>query len=114
MKFKYGNFSCDVDIFYRDNDIMVRFYDSSKEQDENEIVNLVIADSGYGYLLLKIKGDSGLLSGFLDESAFPTDELVNAAVDFLESLSPTARQVCIPHHVDRIKLTSFVEYNWEY
>ncbi|MBL4934758.1 hypothetical protein JK636_03180 [Clostridium sp. YIM B02515] len=114
MKFKYGSFSCDVDIFYRDNDIMVRFYDSSREQEEDQIVNLVIVDPGYGYLLLKIKGDSGLLSGFLDENVFSTDELVNAAIDFLESLSLTAKHVCIPHHVDRVKLTSFVEYNGEY
>lgn len=32
MKFEYQSFSCDVDIFYRDNDIMVRFYESSQEQ----------------------------------------------------------------------------------
>lgn len=31
-----------------------------------------------------------------------------------KDLSPLAKSVYIPHHVDRVKLTSFVEYNGEY
>lgn len=114
MKFKYENFSCDIDTFYKDNDIMIRFYDSSKEHEEDQIVNLVLVDPGYGYLLLKIKGDSGLLSGFLDEKIFSTDEIVEAAIEFLENLSPIGRSGYVPHHVNRVRLTSFVEYNGEY
>ena len=114
MKFEYENFACDVDIFYRNNDILVRFYDRLKEQEEHQIVNLVIVGSDYGYLILKIKGDSGILSGFLNETVFSSDEMVEAAINFLENLSPIARQVCIPHHVERVKLTSYVEYNGEY
>lgn len=114
MKFEYQSFSCDVDIFYRENDIIVRFHDSSKEQSEEEIYNLVIVNPGYGYLLFKAKGEVGLLSGFLDESIFSSDDLVDAAIEFIENLSPIAKDVCIPHHVDRVKLTSYVEYNGEY
>jgi hypothetical protein len=114
MKFEYQNFSCDVDIFYRDNDIMVRFYESSQEQSEEEICDFVIVSPSYGYLLFKAKGGTGLLSGFLDESIFSSNDLVEAAIDFLENLSPIAKEVCIPHHVNRVKLTSYVEYNGEY
>ncbi|WP_099192374.1 hypothetical protein [Tepidibacter mesophilus] len=114
MKFEYESFSCDVDIFYREHDILVRFYDSSREQNEDETVNLVIVDPGYGYLLMKFKGDGGLLSGYLDETVFSSDELVYAAIEFLESLSPLSEEVYLPHHVDRVKLTSYVEYNGEY
>lgn len=66
MKFTYKDFSCDADIFYSGDDILLRFYDSSKEQTEKQIHDLVIVDSGYGFLCLKVKGDSGLLSGYLD------------------------------------------------
>ncbi len=114
MKFEYGSFSCDVDIFQKNDDILVKFYDSNLEQDENEIVNLVIVNPGFGYLFLKFKGDSGLLGGYLDENIFKSDELVNAAINFLEDLSPLANSAFIPYHVDRVKLTSYVEYNGEY
>ncbi|MBA9088832.1 hypothetical protein FHR92_005377 [Fontibacillus solani] len=40
MKFHYKGFTCDVDIFYKDQDIVVRFYDGSSEPKEEEIVNL--------------------------------------------------------------------------
>ncbi|WP_143152504.1 hypothetical protein [Clostridium cavendishii] len=92
----------------------MRFYDSTNEQNEDEITNLVIVDPGYGYLLLKSKGDAALLSGFLDEAVFSSDELVDAAINFLESLSSVSVDVYTPYHVDRVKLTSYVEYNGEY
>ena len=85
MKFEYQSFSCDVDLFYRNNDIIVRFYDSYQEQSEEEIRDLVIVSPGYGYLLFKAKGEVGLLSGFLDESIFFSDDLVEAAIDFSSS-----------------------------
>lgn len=113
MKFEYKDFSCDVDIFYRGQDVLIRFYDSSKEQEEEEIFNLVFVDPGYGYLLFKMKGQSGLLSGFLNEAVFSSDEIVDAAIEFLEKLSPLSGD-CTYYHVDRIKLTSFAEYNGEY
>jgi hypothetical protein len=114
MKFEYKNFSCDVDIFYKEDDLLIRFYESSTEQGEDEIINLVIVDPGFGYLYIKFKGDAALIGGFLDEEVFSSDELVDAAINFIESLSPKARNIYIPHHVDRIKRTSFVEYNGEY
>lgn len=114
MKFIYKDFSCAVDIFSKEKDILIRFYDASREPDERDIFNLVIVDSGFGYLLLKYKGDSGLLSGYLDEHIFLSDEMVDAAIDFIESLSPFSSSAYIPHHIDRVKLTSYVEYNGEY
>lgn len=114
MKFVHDTFSCDVDIFQNDKDLVVRFYDKLKEQDEEEIVNLVLVDPGYGYLSLKFKGENGLLSGFLDENLFSTDAAVAAAIAFVENLSPLSPHAYIPHHVRRFKTTSFVEYNGEY
>ncbi len=114
MKFEHGDFSCDVDIFQHDNDIVVRFFDQSKEYKTEEIINLVLVDSGFGYLMLKFKGDDGLLSGFLDERVFATEEAVYAAIEFIENLSPLSENAYIPFHINRIKLTSFVEYNGEY
>lgn len=114
MEFKFNDFSCDVDVFYRDKDLLVRFYDSSKEQEEGEIINLVLVDPGYGYLFLKLKGDSGLLGGYLDENIFSSDEIVEAAISFIQSLSPLSMNIYLPYHVDRVKLTSYVEYNGEY
>lgn len=112
MKFEFENFVCDVDFFLCDNDIAVRFYDKSHEQNEDQIHDLVIVNPGYGYLVFKQKGDDGLLSGFLDETVFKSDEIVEAAVDFLEGLANFKGY--IPYHVDRFKPTSYVEYNGEY
>jgi len=112
MKFEYENFSCDVDVFYKENDVLVRFYDSAKEQSEDEIIDLVIVEPGYGYLLLK--GDSALLSGFLDEIIFSSDALIEAAIEFLESLSKVSGDVYTPYHIDLIKRTTYLEYNGEY
>lgn len=114
MKFIFNSFSCDVEIFNKDENIVVRFYDKSKEQNEDEIINLVLVDPGYGYLCLKIKGESALLSGFLNESVFISDEMVEAAISFIEVLSPRTKNSYMPYHIARIKQTSYVEYNGEY
>ena len=114
MKFEHGSFSCDVDIFSKDQDLIIRFYDKSKEQEENEIINCVVVEPGFGYLCLKFKGEDGLLSGYLDENVFSSDVLVEAAIVFTENLSPLSEGAYIPHHVDRVKRTTFVEYNGEY
>lgn len=114
MKFNYESFSCDVDTFYNNQDILVRFYDSCKEPEEDEIINCVIVDPGYGYLNLKYKGDSALLSGLLDENVFFSDELVEAAINYIENLSPNSTSIYIPYHIARFKKTSYVEYNGEY
>lgn len=114
MKFTYKDFSCDVDIFYSGDDILLRFYDSSKEQTEKQIHDLVIVDSGYGFLCLKVKGGFGLLSGYLDRAVFSDSEVVDAALEFLESLSPKCRGGCIPNHVDLVDLADYTEYNGEY
>jgi len=114
MKFCYKNFSCDTEIYYKDKDLIVRFYDRSKEQEEHEIVNLVIVDPGYGFLCLKYKGDSALLSGFLDEDVFTSDDHIDAALSFIENISPTCKNVYTPYHIRLFKQTSFMEYNGEY
>jgi len=114
MKFSYKKFSCDTEIYHKDNDIIVRFFDSSKEQEETEIINLVIVDPGYGYLCLKYKGDAALLSGFLDEDVFSSDDLIDAAISFIENINPTSKNIYTPYHIKRFKQTSFIEYNGEY
>lgn len=112
--FEYKDFSCDVDIFRNENDLIVRFYDKSREQNEDEIVNLVVIEPGYGYMCLKFKGDGGLLSGFLDKKVFHNEKIVDAAIAFVESLSPLSIEVYLPHHIDLISRDSYVEYNGEY
>ncbi|SLK12932.1 MULTISPECIES: hypothetical protein [unclassified Paenibacillus] len=114
MKFYYKNFSCDTEIYYKDKDIIVRFYNSSKEQKEDDIINLVIVDPGFGYLCLKYKGDAALLSGFLDEDVFTTDDYLDAAITFIENISPTTKTIYTPYHITRFKQTSYMEYNGEY
>ena len=115
MKFKVNNFFCDVDVYRNETDLVIKFYDKSKEHAEEQICNLVIVDPGYGYINLKLIGkDSGLLSGFLDENIFTTDDMIEGAIDFVQSLSPEARNAYVPHRVCKVKLTGYVEYNGEY
>ncbi|TYP67369.1 hypothetical protein [Paenibacillus methanolicus] len=115
MKFIYNSVSCDAEHYFKDQDIVVRFYDEKREQHENHIVNLVLVDPGYGYLCLKYKGkDSALLSGVLDEGFFNTDEIVEAAIDFIKTLSPDVKNRYVPYHISRVKKSSYVEYNGEY
>ncbi|KPV58662.1 hypothetical protein QJ48_14865 [Paenibacillus sp. A3] len=115
MKFTFNNFTCDVEIFNKDkDDVVVRFSDKTKEQNEEEIIDLVIVDPGYGYLCLKIKGEGALLSGFLDEGIFVTDDMVEAAINYIEDLLPHAKNRYMPYHVARFKKSSYVEYNGEY
>lgn len=114
MKFTFESFSCDVDVFLKDQDIIIRFYDRSREQEEEEIINLVIVDPGFGYLCLKVKGEDALLSGYLDESIFQTNEIVDAAIEFIQDLSPSTKNCYMPYHVALFRRTSFIEYNGEY
>lgn len=114
MQFSYNNFTCDIDVFYHEDDVMVRFYDRAKEQSEEEITDLVLVDSGYGFLCLKYKGDGGLLSGYLDKKFFSSEEMVDAAISLLEKISPQAQNIYLPYHIDLVELTNYVEYNGEY
>lgn len=114
MQFNYNNFTCDIDVFYHEADVMIRFYDRAKEQSEEEIIDLVLVDSGYGFLCLKYKGDGGLLSGYLDKKFFFSEEMVDAAISLLEKVSPQAQNIYLPYHIDLVELTDYVEYNGEY
>ncbi|MNE36203.1 hypothetical protein D3C76_911230 [compost metagenome] len=114
MKFHFKSFTCDVDIFYKDQDVMVRFYDALREPKEEDIVNLVVVDSGFGYLYLKFKGDAALLSGYLNEVIFSSDEMVDAAIEYVVELAPQSKNLYMPYHISRVRETSFVEYNGEY
>lgn len=112
-KFTYRDFSCDVDIFYCGQDVILRFYDSSREQTEEQICNYVLVDSGYGFLCLKYKGSDGLLSGYLNHTIFSNEEIIYAAIEFLEDISPRSKYGYIPYHIDLIKFIDYSEYNGE-
>jgi hypothetical protein len=112
MKFIYNNFSCDVDVFENKKDVIIRFYDKSKEQNEEDICDLVIVHSGYGFLCLKIKGDNGLLSGYLDKNIFSSKEMVYKAIEFIENLFPEIEPIY--YHIDLVKFVDYIEYNGEY
>ena len=77
-KFQHEDFTCDVDVFTKRDGLLVRFYDLSTEQEQDDIHDLVIVNPGYGFLSLKFKGDEGLLSGFLDEAVFSAAAVLKA------------------------------------
>lgn len=113
-RFIYKDFSCEVDIFKNGKDVILRFYDDSKEQKEEEIHDYVMVDSGYGFLCLKYKGDSALLSGYLCKSVFSTDEMIDAAIELLENISPESKSVYMPYHIECVEVMGYMEYNGEY
>ncbi len=115
MEFSYSGFSCEADIYRNGDDIVVRFYNQEREHTDQQIVDLVVVDPGFGYMCLKFKGEyGGLLSGFLNERFFISDQMVKAAIDFVENLSPLSAKVYLPHQVVCFKPVSYVEYNGEY
>ncbi len=114
MTFSYKKFSCNFEVFYSGEDILIRFYDDLKEQSEHELVNLVIVDSGYGFLCLKAKGDSAILSGYLNRNVFTSDEMVFAAIDLVENISPKYKNAYVPYHIELVKQDRYLEYNGEY
>ncbi|MNI54970.1 hypothetical protein D3C73_1098930 [compost metagenome] len=75
---------------------------------------MVVLDSSFGYLYLKFKGDAALLSGYLNEIIFSSDEMVDAAIEFVVELAPQSKNLYMPYHISRVRETSFVEYNGEY
>jgi hypothetical protein len=113
MKFSYKHFSCDTEMYYKDQDLIVRFFDRVKEQEE-DIINLVFVDPGYGYMCVKYKGDAALISGFLDEDVFVSDDMVDAAIEFIEELSAQVKYCYAPYHISLFKQTRFNGYNGEY
>lgn len=70
-------------------------------------------DSGYGFLCLKYKGDSALLSGYLCKSVFSTDEMIDAAIELLENISPESKSVYMPYHIEYVEVMGYMEYNGE-
>jgi hypothetical protein len=114
VEFRHGAFSCAVEIFRRGDDIVVRFFDAARDHAAEQIMNYVVCDPGLGFLCLRFKGENGLLSGFLVDTVFANEAIVEAAVDFTMSLSPKSESAYIPFHIDRIRLASYVEYNGEY
>lgn len=113
MTFEHEAFRCDVELFKNGDDLVVRFFDRSREHSEEQICNLVIVDPGFGVLCLKFKGRDALLSGFLDESAF-SESAAQAAIEFVQRLSPRSAGAYIPYHVRRFSARGFIEYNGEY
>ncbi len=55
-----------------------------------------------------------LMGGFLYKNVFSNEDMVNAAIDFVESLSPKSENAYIPHHIDLVVKEGYVEYNGEY
>ncbi len=112
--FSFEEFSCGTDIYRKGDDLLVRFYDKAKEQRADQIADLVIVDSGFGFISLKFKGDNGLVGGYLDKSVFVSDAIVHAAIEYVESLSPKSAGAYLPHHIDLVVRDGYVEYNGEY
>jgi len=114
MTFNYKNFSCQAEKYKLDDkSFIIKFFDKSKEHSESEIKDYVDVDAGYGYISLKFKGEDALLSGFLDTSIFTDENMIDSVIEFVESLSPHAKEAYIPHHVKTVKFTGSVQYNGE-
>jgi len=115
MNFTYRSFSCSVRVFADSDGIVVRFYDEAREHSAEQIRDLVVVDPGFGYMTILSKGEhAALLSGLLDETIFTSDEMVEAAIEFVEKLFPAAAKAYVPHHVRLVRATRYVEYNGEY
>lgn len=64
---------------------------------------------------MKVKGAAtALMSGHLDENIFHSEELVDAAIDFIENLSPNTKNSYVPSHIAIFRKTGYKEYNGEY
>ena len=114
MIFNYKNFSCQAEKYKLDDkSFIIKFFDKNKEHSESEIKDYVVVDAGYGYISLKFKGEDALLSGFLDESIFTDENMIDSAIEFVESLSPFSKNAYIPYNVMTIKITGSIEYNGE-
>jgi len=115
MVFRHKTFSCYAEKYALDsNSFIIKFFDLKKEHDAADIKDYVLVDPGYGYLCLKYKGEDALLSGFLEETIFNSEEIIAAAIDFVESLSPISSNAYIPHNIMKVSFTGSVEYNGEY
>ncbi|MNZ70905.1 hypothetical protein D3C78_892560 [compost metagenome] len=55
-----------------------------------------------------------MLSGYLNEVIFSSDEMVDAAIEYVVELAPQSKNLYMPYHISRVRETSFVEYNGEY
>ena len=114
MKFTTKEFSCDIEKYQLDaQSFIIKFFDKTKEHSEEQICDFVLVDPGFGYICLKYKGENALMSGFLDENVF-SDEMIYAAIDFVESLSPESAYAYIPYNIKKVKMTETVEYNGEF
>lgn len=112
-KFIYNGWSCDAEFFYGDNGCVIRFLDSSEEKYGNQLSDLVIAHTGYGFLHIKYVGEDAVLSGMLDGSRFSKD-MIQSVTDFAEENISECRNVYLPYHIDFISMTDYDEYNGEY
>lgn len=112
-KFRHDSFTCNVDVFYGGDDLVVRFYHKHIEQEANDIRDLVVVDPGFGFICLKCVGEDGLLSGFLDKNVF-SESAVHKAIDFVQALSPRSGNAYIPCHVRLFGASGVIEYNGEY
>lgn len=102
MIFKYQEHKCDVEIYSNEEGIIVKFFNKEKEPKDNQIVDYVYVESGYGYINLKRKGEEGVLSGFLKKDFFVNSRMVNLAIDFVIQQLPNMGEAYIPYNLERV------------
>lgn len=114
-KYAYENFTCEIKIFQNENEYIVKFYDKTKDVPSENMINCVFADQGYGYISLITKNDSsGLVSGFLDESVFNNEDMIENAVDFVTGMFWDENGF-YPYHIELVKIgQNYSEYNNAY
>ena len=111
--FQTGGFSCDASILREGDTWLVRLYRREEEQYRTPIRDLVIVNSGLGYLHLRPVGGGAVLGGFLDAAVF-SREMAEALPNWLEDLIPECRDLYLPYHIDLVSLGDYAEYNGEY
>ena len=114
LSFEADGLRCAVAVYRNATGFVLRFYDAARHPPAAPLKNLVLVDPGHGYLCLTQVGDDAVLSGLLDETVFGTDALVAQALAFAERQWSGAANAYLPHHVSRVRLTTYVEYNGEY
>lgn len=115
MQFSCNNFLCDIEVYVKDNDYVFRLYDGKKEPKGHEMHNLVIVDSGYGFICVKVVDiDTWVISGYLNSHYFTAENMVDELLAKIEEYLPNLKNSCSYHHIELVDFNKYIEYNGEY
>ena len=109
----YDRKECDVEVFKNEHGIAVKFFNKNDEPNDNEVINYVFVEAGYGYISLKRKSNDAIISGYLRREFFSNESIISRAKDFVESLVPEMKDAYIPYNFERITVFDRLTYTGE-